>query len=106
MNLMTGLLGRFYFKQTSNGHLIGEFSNDQSNAVMTESADLVERKEGKFNGVYRSTWQENGVVCSATLTISQPTNRSVFRLAWVGATNFKGGGMLCDDTLIGDYQVA
>ncbi len=68
---MAKVNGRFYFKQTSNGNLIGEFSNDHSqNEISTESADL-KIANGNYLGEYYSTWQEKGKQpCFAKLIIS------------------------------------
>ncbi|HZM05014.1 MAG TPA: hypothetical protein VFC44_18590 [Candidatus Saccharimonadales bacterium] len=103
--------GRFYFKRTTNGNLIGEFSND--GGVVTESSDLV-NGEIDFHGksdlpvTFNSTWQENGKPYFATLVVTRKGKLlDLFDLVWTGkygAGNFKGKGMLCDDILIGDYQ--
>src|ERR1039457_6452627 len=80
-NIITNkLTGRFYFKLTSNGNLIGEFSNDCSGKpqeTATESSDLRGEPNGSYLGVYSSTWQENKTACFAELTITQKkdTNR-------------------------------
>ena len=113
------LIGRFYFKQTINGNLIGEFSNyesDEKQKISTESCDLREmesrdlRKSSKDNyvGMYLSTWQEGGTPHFADLTITtKPRNDRLFSLEWRdkrGTLIFEGEGMLCDDILIGDYH--
>lgn len=98
--------GRFYFKRTSNGNLLGEFSNYQSDGVYTESADLIGKSDGYF-GNYTSTWQEGGKPYVATLSISPcERNPQMFKITWVqnGKLTFKGEGMLCDDILVGDYH--
>ena len=103
------IIGRFYFKQTSNGNLIGEFSNHQSDQIFTESADLKSAKGNLYIGKYNSTWQENGKSpCFANLEIL-PRNGSgkIFSLTWSennGTPIFRGEGMLCDSIMIGDYQ--
>jgi len=98
------IIGRFYFKQTTNGNLIGEFSNNHSTGISTESCELRERK-GDYLGDYESTWQENGKPILAQLTIS-PKPNGLFILEWRKGPMciFKGEGMLCDDILIGDYH--
>ena len=94
--------GRFYFKQTSNGNLIGEFSNDDTERTYTESADII-TKLGKYDyiGDYHTTWYEDGA-CFAKLNIRKKYD-SIFSLEWLGESHFKGEGMLCDNTLIGNY---
>jgi hypothetical protein len=97
--------GRFYFKRTSNGNLIGEFSNNNAPGAYTESADLAQPNEGNIVGIYKSTWQENGNPYCTDLAISnRPNSNGLFRLEWRGSANFDGEGMLCDDILIGDYH--
>jgi hypothetical protein len=105
---MTKTIGRFYFKQTSNGNLLGEWSNYGSEPA-TESADL----QGNFNptiqfeGIYHSTWQENGIGVFSELTITRVEKSKKFDLYWKHKDKsdyFKGQAMLCDKILIGDYS--
>lgn len=99
--------GRFYLKKTSNGNLVGEWSNDHDAQVFSESADLIEpdRTGDVYLGHYFSTWQENGESRFATLTIYRRSGRgSLFALEWSGSSNFLGEGMLCDEILIGNYR--
>jgi hypothetical protein len=103
--------GRFYFKTTRNGNLIGEFSNNASKEICTESCDLqppsLQGANAAYSGKYYSTWQENGKPCFAELTISPKVGNIIFTLEWrgmKGTGNFDGEGMLCDDILIGDYR--
>lgn len=103
-------IGRFYFKRTVNGNLIGEFSNYAEREIFTECADLTIAKQGKrrtnpFVGHYRSTWNQED--CLLLLKI-EPTTRSkkLFTLTWTQkrTVKFEGEAMLCDDTLVGDYH--
>ena len=102
------IIGRFYFKQTSNGNLIGEFSNDHSTGISTESSELFGCKSDGFVGKYYSTWQEDRVACFADLEIAHKhnTNNKIFTLKWTGKSGFVGEGMLCDNILIGNYRTA
>ena len=108
------LLGRFYFKKTDSGNLIGEFSHNEHDRNYTESADLDEddlqnennRKE--FAGNYITTWQENSKPRLSFLVIT-PKHKHIYTLSWFSdsaKTNqtFWGEGMLCDGILIGDYR--
>jgi len=106
---MEELIGCFYFKQTSNGNLIGEFSNNRSKRIYTESADKKKRNSmsiGNYCGTYYSTWQESGVPKFVNLNISSGTDKKIFALEWTGekGIHFNGVGMLCDNILIGYYQ--
>jgi len=102
------VIGRFYFKKTDSGNLIGEFSNNHHNLrPSTESADLlVESQQDGFIGVYHTTWQEGGIPFIAELHISAKNeNRLILSLQWCirGKSAFEGEAMLCDGMLIGNY---
>lgn len=104
---MSTIIGRFYFKRTSNGNLLGEFSNNEA-GVSTESADRIgETDINSFIGEYRASWQEKGKSIYAKLSITSDKSlpKGVFKIEWFvdGNLKFKGEGMLCDDILIGNY---
>jgi len=112
---MTKVIGRFFFKLTVNGNLLGEYSNDKSTSCVTEAANRVfsvkcpERvSRFDFEGSYESVWREiaNTSVCS-NLTISRKTGyNGIYTLEWTsptGTAQFHGEGMLCDEILIGNY---
>jgi len=102
---MAKIAGRFYFKRTSNGNLVGEWSNNAESRAFSESADLKESVDGQYLGVFDSTWLENQTPILARLTITRKQkSTSLFTLQWRGQSNFDGEGMLCDDILIGDYH--
>lgn len=100
--------GRFYFKLTSNGNLIGEWSNRKSKQSQTESCDLRGKPTGNYLGKYDSTWLEDGKPQFAVLTITRKQgSTSLFALDWknkAGELIYQGEGMLCDCILIGDYR--
>ncbi len=99
---MKKVIGRFYFKQTINGNLIGEFSNNGTLKNYTESADLnSDTRKDVYVGVYDSTWHEDKA-CFAKLEITKKHD-SIFTLKWIGEGSFEGEGMLCDNILIGNY---
>jgi hypothetical protein len=102
------LLGRFYFNCTSSGNLIGEFSNNISPDVFTESANLIKKDKGPFIGTYISIWQEDKVPRVANLTIGYKfsKNNKIYLLEWTGKENYSGEGMLMGDILIGNYSNA
>lgn len=109
VNVSDGLIGRFYFKKTGNYNLLGEFSNNKSNLIFTESADTTGHDSSKdFIGTYNATWQENGEAFFATLTITFKTNttQQIFELKWMNNNEiiFIGEGFVFDDVLIGDYR--
>jgi hypothetical protein len=108
---MKKIKGRFYLKRTSNGNLVGEWSNHSEDGIFTESADLQTTQSTKeFVGVYLSTWQENGVPIFTHLTINLIGNTKKYHLEWTDPNlppgsipKFRGEGMICDGILIGDY---
>ena len=94
--------GRFYFKKTINGNLLGEFSNNGTSKNYTESADLISNiKDDHFEGSYLSTWYEDGA-CFAKLDIKRLDGH--YSLEWTEGAHFEGQGMLCENNiLIGNY---
>jgi len=100
------IIGQFYLKKTSNGNLVGEWSNNDQNKVFSESCDLITAGNDSYVGEYNSTWQEKGEAIFAKLTITRKTNNSpLFSLKWQGkGFGFEGDGMLCDDVLMGRFQ--
>ena len=99
---MKKVIGRFYFKKTINGNLLGEFSNNFTSKNYTESADLTSKtKKEDFVGLYISTWHDDEA-CVAKLDISR--NKDLYNLKWTEGGNFDGQGMLCENNiLIGNY---
>jgi len=101
------LIGRFYFKKTQNGNLIGEFSHSGSLINLTESADI-DGYNDNFIGNYYTTWQENKLPLSAELKIEfkPKSGDRIYNLTWKEGGNeiFLGEGFLFDNILIGDYR--
>lgn len=109
--------GRFYFKLTSNGNLIGEFSNDHPTITRshTESADRITSGVDPFEGDYFSTWHEQGQAqaeLSKLIIKTKSGCHNLYTVIWeeFPSTNtpikirFKGEAMLCDNILIGNYR--
>jgi len=98
--------GRFYLKKTSNGNLVGEFSNDYG--LYTESADWEDGCNiNKFEGTYHSTWREGTNSRYAKLEIKYEEFTKLFNLSWEtkrNTSNFEGKAMLRDGILVGDYE--
>jgi len=122
--IMADLIGRFFFKKTDNGNLIGEFSNNQDTAsskpgtgISTESADRIYGCEERecvnfsYHGTYRSTWQdeEGSHLAKLKITPKKTRPKTQYSLEWCEGKDltdltFVGEGMLCDGMLIGDYR--
>ncbi|MCL1864609.1 MAG: hypothetical protein FWF73_02225 [Spirochaetes bacterium] len=102
-----GIVGQFYLKETSNGNIVGEFSNNLSDGIYSMSGDLLDG-EGGFIGTYRVTWREKNEGIFTYLNISYLyDNNKLFKLTWTDSKKkelFEGEGMLCDDALIGNYR--
>ena len=104
------LLGRFFFKKTDNGNLIGEFSNYQDPRIYAESADLIEGCDDcSFLGKYHSSWLDDSKPQFAELKIYRKVGAcKIFTLEWREKMNpnpiYVGEGMLCDGILVGDYH--
>ena len=104
------LIGRFYYKQTKNGNLLGEFSNNFTDENITECANIKStfEKKNKFIGSYATAWLENSAK-SLILKIEYKTqNKEIFKLTWTNPKNneiiFYGEGFIVDKILIGDYR--
>lgn len=110
INLLKCLIGRFYFKKTHNGNLIGEFSNNINNIISAESADASKvNNSDDFDGIYNTTWQEDGEAIFTKLTISyrQKEPQRIYKLEWKdksGNLKFIGEGFVFEKNLIGDYR--
>lgn len=100
--------GRFYFRQTQNGNLIGEYSNQNSTRNVSESANQTVDSDFPFVGTYNSTWFEDNprAAESMTLVISLiPGTRDIYRLIWSNGKQdaFFGEAFIAEDLLIGNY---
>jgi len=117
--------GRFYFKLTTNGNLLGEYSNDDCRCSYTEAANRILPSDealpllsgSNFPGHFVSTWYEvrdKGSVTADLVIKPKQSCLGIFTLVWKeiknGATPngklFEGEAMLCDETLIGNYWAA
>jgi len=99
------VLGSFYFQLTNNGNLLGEYMNNKSTRVTTESADFIGEFHDSFIGDYQTTWFD-GTGQNMLLSIRlKNENRNIFRLDWrIGnIIHFVGEGFLSNDQLIGTY---
>lgn len=103
--------GRFYFKLTNHGNLVGEYSNDTTSANLPESALRQPASNGtSFLGSYVSTWFEpttNNSVAADLIVLSKLQTSGIFSLEWTGnygiPCHFKGEAMIHDGALIGNY---
>jgi hypothetical protein len=112
---MSKITGRFYFKLTANGNLLGEYSNNQSSCCVTEAANRILEKgvpvcneRYDFVATYKSVWRESGDggVCSDLSIRVKEGCSGIYSLEWkssAGVHQFDGEGMLCDEILVGNY---
>jgi hypothetical protein len=103
------IIGRFYFKRTTSGNLIGEFSNNTMNRNCTEGADRIYPDTGTFVGTYMTTWSEiNTPQVSQMVIMPKSGCINIFTVEWTDLANkniiFSGEGMMVHDILIGDYR--
>lgn len=112
---MDQIIGRFYFKLTANGNLLGEYSNNHTTCCVTEAANRIVKKHDPahierygFVATYKTVWREsnNEAVCSdLSIRVKKGCSR-IYSLEWkspAGVHQFEGEGMLCDDILVGNY---
>lgn len=109
--------GRFYFKLTESGNLLGEYSNQFLVRNEPECSSRVEGQTNTFYGVFISTWWESNDAVARRLEISpkaaipnQPQPAGLCSLRWLKSPNdskskeeFVGEAMLSDGMLIGNY---
>lgn len=105
---MAKIRGRFYFRVTDSGNLLGEYSHWAIDQNRPESALRISPAAPvSFLGSYVSSWYEptNNAAVVATLTIGTRTPE-IFTVEWSigGKPKFRGEGMLCGGVLIGDYH--
>jgi hypothetical protein len=102
------VIGRFYFKQTKNGNLIGEFSNNHTNENITECANIKSEfdKNNKFIGNYETVWMESKANFLILKIEYKTVNKQIFKLTWSNSNKiiFYGEGFIVDKILIGDYR--
>ncbi|HVD99435.1 MAG TPA: hypothetical protein VNB90_14600 [Cytophagaceae bacterium] len=102
------LRGWFYFRRTTSGNLVGEYSNNFINPrrSFTHTGDLI-GISNDFQGTYNSTWLEQNVPVIALLTITNVGN-NIFELRWEVVNNgpvFIGNASVEGDLLIGEYSM-
>jgi len=100
------LIGRFYFKKTENGNLIGEYSHNTSKSITTECAIPLGATDG-FLGCYNSIWlnKESSTFSKLSIKVSSRSCK-ILELKWEydETENFWGEGFIIDGMLIGDYR--
>lgn len=100
------IIGRFYFKQTTSGNLIGEFSNNFSTHNIAECANIKKGYDKPFQGEYKTIWFEDGEnSLNLKIELKQSTD-NIYSLLWFNEEKnvFWGEGFLVDNLLIGDYR--
>lgn len=105
------MIGNFILTLTTSGNLIGEFTNEQTTDVLTESADRMSGEILKFQGEFLSTWQENrtAIITQLVIDLIPNTNELKYSLRWShlnGNLIFYGEGFIFEQKLIGFYRIA
>lgn len=113
-DVMSLILGRFYFRLTDAGNLIGEYSNYLADRARPESGfrrNFGQTDARSFEGEFDSAWHEveGGERHAAVLKITEvPGTVGIYKLEWIREDGedalFVGEGMICGDFLIGDYR--
>lgn len=110
---MPKVIGNFYFKLTTAGNLLGEYSNSDTPRARPECAfrddNVLQEERQTFEGTFTSTWYEpdSGSAEVVTLTITpRGGTTGGFDLTWSaknGRTAYSGEAMLNDGQLVGKY---
>jgi hypothetical protein len=102
------MTGRFYFRLTTSGNLLGEFSNNGMDGNDAESANRIGVISNSFLGQFDATWYEENQAQHLILhIIAKPNTTNIFSLTWSDSRNqirFWGEGFIVDGLLIGDYR--
>jgi hypothetical protein len=101
------IIGRFYFKQTKSGNLIGEFSNNMSPINLTECSNINSKFNEDFCGDFKTIWFENKEnLLNLKIERRDINDNNIYKLTWSnnGGVIFWGEGFIVDDILIGDYR--
>lgn len=98
--------GNFYFKSTTSGNLIGEFTNIHIKNVCCENAILFDKGNELFVGKYYSNWNEAEEY--SELYILQIIKKDYkYYLEWRNKKDnniyYLGEGFLVDNILVGMY---
>jgi hypothetical protein len=100
--------GRFYFRLTDAGNLLGEYSNTDLDVTRPESASRNDFSgTGGFAGDYVSTWIEppgRGMVAQLRIR-PKPKPSTQFALEWEvsGTVEFRGEAFVNAGLMIGNY---
>ena len=101
------IIGNFYFQQTENGNLLGEYTNTSIKKIYTEFAIPITNFEIPFIGKFNSTWfeEDNLLIISSILEIEKISNFK-YDLKWKNDNKiiFIGEGFVKDNMLIGFYK--
>jgi len=105
------VIGHFYLKKTVNRNLLGEFTNETTENIFTESADLQSPiGDDSFSGIYLTTWRENrdSYIYELRVSINEKSNNLKYNLLWKNIKDsnviFIGEGFLVNNMLIGHYR--
>ena len=103
---MEEIIGNFYYTRSVNGNLLGEFTNNLDDRILSESCNPRTNMDG-FIGEYNSSWQQNRDTFGFGLTIdNHPTALGKFTLIWSnpnGTPEYFGEGFRVGEMLVGFY---
>lgn len=111
-SVMPKFAGRFYFRLTDAGNLLGEYSNTDIDVTRPESALRNDSSpKDDFAGDYVSTWFEPSNGGEVAQLKIQPKSASSTQLSLVwkdtaGKTTYEGEAFENDGLLIGNYWKA
>lgn len=106
------VIGSFHFRLASSGNLIGEYINNHSTTILTESANrenpiaFSRNNKPTFEGNYVTSWLEGNRAQSNRINIDRIQNSNVLNVIWTtirGEITFQGKAAFMDDNNIYGY---
>ena len=95
------LIGSFYFEKKENGDLVGQFTNNCTEKILSEKSTFISNEvDGTQN--YTTEWKDPEE-CKANLFIKQHGNKFMFEWEMESKILYKGEAFLKDKIYVGHY---
>lgn len=101
-------IGNFYFEQTENLNLLGEYTNTGMRTIDVETANVLEDNEDSlaFSGKYQTVWFDDVKPVNCILDIIAHETPNKYKLTWTinNRVLFTGEGFVRKGVLMGFYR--